>query len=359
MKIAALAFTSAIALAACSESSDAGAGGDQTAATIECATGTLSGEGSSFQKNAITEWIKLYQEQCTGATINYNATGSGAGIKQFLAGQVDFAGSDSALKEEEAAAALTRCANNPAWNLPMVTGAITMSYNIDGVEDLVLSPDVAAKIFLGQITTWDDPAIAGLNPDATLPSAPITVFFRSDESGTTDNFTKWLSAAAPQVWTAPPAKAWPTGATGEGKEKNSGLLEAVSATPNSISYIDYSDALAGGLTYAQVDLGSGPVELNAQTAGAAMELAEVVGEGNDLKLKLDYGTTEAGVYPVVAVAYEIVCSAGLPQTQADLLQSFLTFTASEAGQAELERIGYIPLPASVETKVAAAVEALA
>jgi phosphate transport system substrate-binding protein len=358
MKVAALAFTSAIALAACGESSDT-ASGDNTEPTINCASGTLSGEGSSFQKNAITEWIKLYQEQCTGATINYNATGSGAGIKQFIAGQVDFAGSDSALKEEEAAAAQQRCGGNDAWNLPMVSGAITISFNVAGVDDLVLTPDVTAKIFLGQVAKWNDPAIAALNEGATLPDAPITVFFRSDESGTTDNFTSWLNAAAPSVWTAEPGKAWPAGAAGEGKEKSSGVLEAVKANANSIGYLDYSDALAAGLTYAQLDLGEGPVQLTAASAGAAIALAEVVGEGNDLKLELDYATTEAGVYPVVAVAYEIVCSAGLPQTQADLLKSFLTFTASPEGQAELERIGYIPLPESVESKVAAAVEALA
>jgi phosphate transport system substrate-binding protein len=358
MKVAALAFTSAIALAACGESGDT-ASGDDTEPTINCASGTLSGEGSSFQKNAITEWIKLYQQQCTDATVNYNATGSGAGIKQFLAGQVDWAGSDSALKEAEAQSAVERCGGNDAWNLPMVTGAITVSFNIDGVETLVLTPDVAAKIFIGQITTWNDPAIAALNEGAALPDAPITVFYRSDESGTTDNFTKWLNASAPTVWTADPGKAWPAGAAGEGKPQNAGLLEAVSATTNSITYLDYSDALAGGVTFAQLDLGSGPVELTPESAGRAMELAEIVGEGNDLKLELDYATTEADVYPVVAVAYEIVCSAGLPQTQAELLKSFLTFTSSPEGQAELERIGYIPLPESVESKVAAAVEALA
>lgn len=356
MKFATVAFAGALALSACSETGDdAGSSASSSAAAIDCQSGTLSGEGSSFQKNAITEWIKLYQQQCSGATINYNATGSGAGVKQFLAKQVDWAGSDSALKPEEAANAAARCNGNEAWNLPMVAGAIGVAYNLDGVESLVLTPDVISKIFLGQITAWNDPAIAELNPGVTLPASKITVFFRSDESGTTDNFTKYLSAAAPSVWTAPPAKAWPTGAAGEGKGQNAGILEAVRANPNSISYLDYSDIMAGGLSAAAIDNGGGPVELNPTTAGEALAAATNIGEGNNIVLQYDYTTTEG--YPIVAVAYEIACSAGGPAAQ-PLLKSFLTFTSSADGQSALQRIGYVPLPESLDAQVAAAVAAL-
>ena len=358
MKFATVAFAGVLALSACSGSGDSDSSDSPSAAAIDCSTGTLSGEGSTFQKNAIVEWAKLYQTACPDATINYNPTGSGAGIKQFIAGQVDWGGSDSALKEEEVPAATERCTGNEPWNLPMVGGAITIAYNVEGVDNLVVTPDVAAAIYLGQITSWDDPAIAADNPDASLPAAPITVFFRSDESGTTDNFTKWLSASAPTVWTAPPAKAWPAGAAGEGKQGNAGLLEAVTANANSITYLDYSDALAGGVTTAAVDLGSGPVEATPETASAAIALAEIVGEGNDLRLKLDYGTTEAGVYPIVAVAYEIVCSAGLAADTAALQQSFFTYTSSADGQAALAEIGYIPLPESIDDLVVEAVAAL-
>jgi phosphate transport system substrate-binding protein len=354
MKFATMAFAGALALSACSET-----GGDSTAdesaPTIDCQSGTLSGEGSSFQKNAITEWIKLYQQQCTDATINYNPTGSGAGIKQFIAQQVDWAGSDSALKPEEATAAAQRCGGNDAWNLPMVAGAIGVAYNVEGVENLVLTPDVVAKIFLGQITTWDDPAIAALNDGVALPSETITVFYRSDESGTTDNFTKYLNAAAPTVWTAPPAKAWPSGATGEGKEKSAGILDAVKSNPNSISYLDYSDIFAAGLSAAAIDNGGGAVELTPANASTAIAQAQNTGEGNNIVLKFDYTTTEG--YPIVAVAYEIACSAGGPSSQ-PLLKSFLSYTASPEGQAVLEGIGYVPLPESVEANVADAVGAL-
>ena len=354
MKFAAVAAAGVLALGACSETSDDGAA--EGAADIDCASGKLSGEGSSFQKNAITEWVKLYQQACPDATVNYNPTGSGAGIKQFIAGQVDWAGSDSALKEDEVADAAERCEGNDPWNLPMVAGAIGITYNVDGLEDLVITPDVAAKIFLGEISAWNDPELAALNEGAALPDADITVFFRSDESGTTDNFTTYLNAAAPEVWTADPGKAWPSGATGEGKEKSSGILEAVSANANSISYLDYSDIFAGGLGAAQVDNGGGPVELTAETASAAIGAAQNVGSGNDIRLEFDYSTTDG--YPIVAVAYEIVCSAGLDEDTTALLTSFLTYTSSTDGQSELERIGYVPLPSDVQSAVSTAVAAV-
>ncbi len=353
---AAVACAGVLALSACSESDSGDSSADGGAADIDCVSGTLSGEGSSFQKNAITEWGKLYQQACPEATINYNATGSGAGINQFIAGQVDWAGSDSALKEGEVADAAARCSDNEAWNLPMVSGAIGVTYNVAGLDSLVLTPDVVAQIFLGQVTTWDDPAIADMNPDAALPSEAITVFYRADESGTTDNFTKYLNAAAPSVWTAEPGKAWPTGAAGEGKGQSAGILEAVSANMNSISYLDFSDIQAAGLSAAAIDNGGGAVELTAETAAAAIGQASNVGEGNDIRLEFDYSTTEG--YPIVAVAYEIVCSAGLESGTTELLKSFLGYTASPQGQAELERIGFVPLPESVESDVAAAVAAI-
>lgn len=356
MKFATVAVAGVLMLSACSES-DSGSGDSGSASPIDCQSGTLSGEGSSFQKNAISEWVKIYQQACPDATINYNPTGSGAGIKQFTAGQVDWAGSDSALKDAEVGPAAERCSGNDAWNLPMVAGAIGISYNVDGLDTLVLTPDVAAKVFLGTITKWNDPAIAALNEGATLPDAAITVFFRSDESGTTDNFTKYLNATAPDVWTADPGKAWPSGATGEGKEKSAGVLDAVKSNANSITYLDYSDIFAAGLSAAQIDNGAGPIELTPATAAAAIAGAENVGEGNDIRLKFDYTTTDG--YPIVAVTYQIVCSAGLAEAPAALLKSFLTYAASTDGQSELERIGYVPLPDSVEGSVAAAVAALA
>lgn len=360
-QVAAIAATGILALAACSNngSSTSASSGSTTPANVNCASGTLSAEGSSAQNNAMVEWIKQYQTACPDATINYNPTGSGAGIQQFLAGQVDFAGSDSALNAEagEVAKAKTRCENNDAWNLPMVVGPIAVAYNVEGVDSLILNADATAKIFKGDIKKWNDSAIAKLNPGVTLPDKDITVFYRSDESGTTENFTKYLQAAAPKVWTDAPGKAW-TG-TGEGKEKSAGVQEATIQNPDSITYVEWSYARDGGLGIAQVDTGaSKPVTLSAKSAGAALDQAKIVGTGDDLTMQLDYTTTAPDTYPIVLVTYEVACSAGLPQQQGDLVKSFLTYTSSKDGQSILEPLGYAPLPSTVRSKVATSVAAL-
>jgi phosphate transport system substrate-binding protein len=364
-RLAAVALVGALALSACGSddntepSTGASDGGDAA-----CASGTLNGEGSSAQKNAIDEAIATFGEKCADAKVNYNPTGSGAGIKQFNAAQVDFAGSDSALKTEpkdgviEADAAKQRCGGNPAWNLPLVAGPIAIAYNVPGAEGVTLTPDVAAKIFLGQITTWNDPAIAGINSGVNLPATPIKVFYRSDESGTTENFAKYLQAAAPSAWTEEPSKVWP-GKAGEGREKSAGVAEGVKSTAGGITYVEWSYARDNNLGVAKVDNGGGAVELSGESAGKALTTAKPDGEGNDLRLKLDYATKEAGVYPIVLVTYEIVCSKGLDATKTALVTSFLTHLASPEVQTGLEEIGYAPVPSEVLTKVQTAVQAIA
>jgi phosphate transport system substrate-binding protein len=363
-----VALVGALALTACgSDQNTAGgstaSGSGTSAANTTCGKGSLNAEGSSAQKNAIEQAIADFQTQCSGSTVNYNPTGSGAGIKQFIAGQVDFAGSDSALKDKpkagestaEQASADAKC-GSPAWNLPMVTGPIAVSYNLPGVGKLVLTPDVAAKIFSGKITTWNDPAIAKANPGVKLPSMPVKVFFRSDESGTTENFTKYLAAAAPKDWTAAPGKKW-TG-KGEGKEKSAGVANAVKTTPGGITYAEWSYAKDNKLGIAQIDNGSGPVELTGDSAAKAVSAATVAGTGNDLKLKLDYATKEAGAYPIILVTYEIVCSKAKDPAKTELLKGFLKSFASADEQKKLQDIGYAPLPAEIQSKVATAIGAI-
>jgi len=362
--LASVAVVGSIALTACGSDNNNGtdaAGGSSSSSSSDCPTGTLNAEGSSAQKNAIDEAISSFQDKCSGATVNYNPTGSGAGIKQFLAGQVDFAGSDSALKttekdgKVEADEAAKYC-GSPAWNLPMVTGPIAVAYHVKGVDKLVLTPEVIANIFNGKVTTWNDASIAKINSGVTLPSEPIKVFFRSDESGTTENFTKYLNGAAPSAWTAEPGKAW-TG-KGEGKEKSAGVAGAVQSTEGGITYAEWSYAKDNKLGIAQIDNGAGPVELTGETVGKAIATAKADGQGNDLRLKLDYATKEAGAYPINLVTYEIVCSKGKDAAKAKLVKAFLKSFASEETQKSLEEIGYAPLPDEVRTKVDAAIDAL-
>ena len=171
-------------------------------AVAACSSGgTTSGNsikasGSSAQKNAMTEWINSYQQANAGSTIDYQANGSGAGIQDFINNQTSFAGSDSAIKDADLQKANQRCGTGPAINIPMVGGAIVVAFNVPGVEKLNLSSSVAAQIFSGKITKWNAPAIASLNSGVKLPDATIVQFHRSDSSGTTDNFTKYLRASA-------------------------------------------------------------------------------------------------------------------------------------------------------------------
>jgi len=285
------------------------------------------------------------------------------GIKQFIAGQVDFAGSDSALKDKPAAGATNieqadadKACGSPAWNLPMVTGPIAVAYNVKGVDKLILTPAVTAKIFNGLIKTWNDPAIAAINPGVNLPAQAIKVFFRSDESGTTDNFTKYLKAAAASDWPADPGKKW-TG-KGEGKEKSAGVANAVKSTDGGVTYAEWSYAKDNKLGIAQIDNGSGPVELTGESVGKAVTAATQTGQGNDLKLKLDYATKEAGAYPILLVTYEIVCSKSKDSAKAPLTKAFLKSFAAADMQTKLQAIGYAPLPAEIQAKVTTAIEAL-
>ena len=371
--VAGVVLVSSLTLAACgsdnntaaSETSAASTAGKTSAAAapaVDCGTGgKINAEGSSAQKNAIEQAIASFADVCPDITVNYNPTGSGAGITQFTAAQVDFAGSDSALNADkgEVAAAAARCAANPAWNLPMVTGPIAVAYNLSGVDKLVLNAEVTAKIFRGEITTWNDPAIAALNTGVTLPSDAIHVFFRSDESGTTDNFTKYLKAASNGAWTDEHAKAWPATGAGEGREKSAGVAEGVKTTPGGISYVEWSYAKDNKLGIAEIDNGSGAVELNADSVGKAVAAAKPAGEGNDLQLKLDYATKEAGAYPIILVTYEIVCSKGLDANLTTGVKAFLTHFASADVQKSLVDIGYAPLPAAVQANVAKAIAAIA
>ena len=222
----------------------------------------------------------------------------------------------------------------------------------------VLSAEVLAKIFNGTVKTWNDPAITKLNPGVTLPSDAITVFFRSDESGTTENTTKFLSAAGNGAWTKEPAKAW--SGTGEGKNKSSGVAEAVGSTKNSISYMEWSYARDNKLPIAQLSssTGTGATELTGESVGKAVSEATIAGSGNDLALKLNYEPKDSAAYPALLVTYEIVCSKGLDADKTALEKDFLTFFSSEEEQQALQDLGYAPLPADLLTKVKASVAAI-
>ncbi|AMO07568.1 phosphate-binding protein [Mycolicibacterium neoaurum] len=354
----------ALTLTACGSDNNAGTSagsGSETgsASAADCGgKNSITAEGSTAQQNAIALFNQVWSQKCQGKNLSYNPTGSGAGREQFVAKNVDFAGSDSAIKGDQAQQAAERCGGNPVWNLPLVFGPIAMAYNVEGVDGLVLNGDVLAKIFQGQVTKWNDPAITALNAGKTLPDTAITPIFRSDSSGTTDNFQKYLGAASGGVWTKGDGSEFQGGA-GEGAQKSAGVAQAVQATPGAIGYVEKGFADQAGIPYAQIDNGSGAVELTDESAGKAIDAAKFAAEGNDLTLDLAslYGTSEAGAYPLVLATYEIVCSNGYDADTAAAVKSFLTVAAND-GQQGLSSAGYVPLPEKFKERLLTSIEAI-
>ncbi|GIF06015.1 phosphate ABC transporter substrate-binding protein PstS [Actinoplanes siamensis] len=354
--VAGIALTATIALTACGSDNDGGdtATGAAAPSAGTCVGGTISAQGSSAQKNAMDEWIKAYTASCSGAKIDYNPNGSGAGVKAFTTGLADFAGSDSALKDDEQKTADAKCGST-AINLPMVVGPIAVVYNVQDADGLQFSSATLAKIFSGKITKWNDPAIAAENSGAKLPDATIEAVHRADESGTTDNFTKYLSKSAEADWTYGNAKAW-AAPGGTGANKSDGVAAKIKGTPNTISYVELSFAENSSLQTAKIKNGAGEfTELTPESAGKTIEGAKVAGTGDDLKLDIDYNATTAGAYPIVLATYEIVCTKYADAAKGKAVQGFLKYTTSAEGQTKLKDLGYAPLPESVRAKVAASV----
>lgn len=359
--IAGLAIAATLAMTACGSNNDTHKGGTGAAKPkTACAKGSLTSQGSTAQKNAMDEWIKAYQQQCAGAQINYQGTGSGAGVTAFTAGTADFAGSDSALKDgDEQTKADGRCKAGPALDLPMVTGPIAVVFNVSGVDALQFKPETLAGIFSGKIKTWDDAAIKADNPDAkSLPSTPIQAVHRSDSSGTTQNFTKYLEKSAPSAWTFADDKVWkaPGGVAAQGSD---GVAGKVAQTPGTIAYAEWSFAQTNNLKTAKIYNGAGEyTALTADSAAKTVSGAKVVGQGDNLKLGIDYSTKVSGAYPIVLVTYEIACGKGNAADKLALLKSFLTYTSSTEGQSQLTKQGYAPLPSTVQGKVQTAIKGL-
>ena len=355
---AALAGT--LALTACGASNEGGGsnGGDTGNAGGEQLSGTLVGAGASSQQAAMQGWTAGYSAVQPDVTVNYDPVGSGGGREQFLAGGTDFAGSDAALDEEELAAAEERCGESGIFELPNYIAPIAVVYNLEGVDELNLSPETLAGIFNQQITTWNDPAIAADNPDAELPDQAITPVNRSDESGTTENFLEYLTAAAGEAWPHEPSGDWPV-AGGEAAQGTSGVVGAVAAGNGTIGYADLSQA--GDLGVANIGVGGEFVEPTAEAAAAVVESSEQLeGRGEyDFAIELARDTTESGNYPIVLVSYHVGCIEYDDQETADLVKDFMTYVISEDGQqAAAESAGSAPISDGLREQAQGAIDAI-
>jgi phosphate transport system substrate-binding protein len=360
----ALLATGTLLLSACGsdDNSSSGSGGGSEPAGDCGGKEALKASGSTAQANAMTRFINAYEKDCPGFTLNYTSSGSGAGVSEFLGGQTDFGGSDSPLNAEkgEVEKAKQRCGGSDAWNLPAVFGPIAVTYNVAGVDGLVLDRPTLGKIFNGAVKTWNAPEIAALNEGVALPAEPINVIFRSDESGTTDNFQKYLDAASDGSWGKGAGKSF-AGGVGEGAKGNEGTSAAIKSTPGSITYNEWSFAKSQGLSIANIITSAGPepVELSTETAAKAIDAVKFKGDGNDLVLDTSsfYKPTEAGSYPIMLAAYEIVCSKYPDADVATAVKAFL-HSALGNGQSGLEENGYIPVPEAFKERLTTAVDAI-
>lgn len=323
-------------------------------------TGTLTGVGSSAQAAAMNAWKTGFMSKFPGATVQYSPDGSGAGRGALLAGAADFAGSDAYLDEEELELSKDVCGPDGAFDIPVYISPISLAFNIPGVDELKLDAETIALIFRNEINNWQDEAIASQNPGVDLPDLKITAVNRSDDSGTTENFTDYLSSAASEVWPEDPGGTWPTTLQGENAKGNSGVVKVVANTEGAITYADDS-AVDDSVTTVSVKVGDEYVPVTAGAASNAVKGASRL-EGraaNDIALELDRTTNESGAYPIVLVSYHILCNEYDSEQTVELLKAFENYVLSKEGQQDAaEAASSAPLPRDLARLARDAVESV-
>jgi phosphate transport system substrate-binding protein len=349
--------TAALALAACSSSSSSSsstpasstssspaAGTSSSAAAL---SGTINASGSTFQTNFQQSAIQGFKTVQPGVTVNYGGGGSGAGRTALYSGTVLFAGSDSPIPASEMSKVP---AGKTVLYFPVQIGPIAIAYNLSGVSGLKLDAPTLAKIFQGQITTWNDPAIKALNPSASLPTTPITLAVRSDSSGTTQNFSAYLVKAAGSAWKLGTASTitWPK--TAHAANGGSGLAQAVKSTPGAIGYVDFSTATASGLTAATIKNSSGDF-VAPSTAGATAAAQHVTPAAN-----LTFSTVDepgATSYPITYQSWDLLYEKQPNANDAALLKAYIGYLLGSSGQALLTPLNLAPLPSAIDSAAVA------
>jgi phosphate transport system substrate-binding protein len=358
--VLAVAASLAFVAAGCGDANDnsssdgAAASGDGGSADV---SGNIAGAGSSAQDAAMQSWIAGLQSSSPDATVSYDPVGSGGGREQFVSKGVDFAGSDSALADDELKGAQDRCGGpDNLIEIPVYVSPIAVIYNLDGVDDLQLSPETAAKIFAQKITKWNDPAIAADNPGAKLPDQRIAPVNRSDESGTTANFTDWLHQTAGAVWTYEPDGNWPVKG-GEAAEGTSGVVDAVKNGKGTIGYADESQA--GELGVAKIKVGSEYVAPSAEAAAAVLDKSKESTDAGKYVFTFTLDRTVEGTYPVTLVSYQIACTKYDSADKGKLVQALYKYIISPEGQdAAAKNAGSAPISDKLRQQIQPAVDAI-
>lgn len=348
----------ALAVSACGAGNEEPSG-DSSDGGESSLSGELNGGGATSQEKAQNAWRTGFQTANPDVTVNYDPIGSGDGRANFISEATSFAGTDSALDDDEGelTAAGERCGGGNVIQVPAYISPIAVIFNLEGVDSLNLSGEVIANIFNGTITSWDDEAIAALNEGVELPSTSISPVHRQDDSGTTENFTAYLEAAGNGAWAYEPDGLWPDALSGEAADGTSGVVGVVEGGDGTIGYADASAVGDLGVVAVQVgDEFNQPSPEGAANVVAVSPPLEGAGE-TDMAVELARDTTESGTYPVVLVSYLVACETYADETEAELVREYLTYVISPEGQdAAAAEAGSAPLEAGMQDKALGLIE---
>jgi len=310
---------------------------------------TLNGAGATFPNPMYSKWFSEYHKIHPDVEINYQAIGSGGGIRQVLAGTVDFGATDGPMTDEQLAQAKVKI-----LHIPTVLGAVVPAYNVPGVkEEVKFTPDVLADIFLGKISNWNDPRIAKANPEIKFPNQDIVLAHRSDGSGTTYIFTDYLSKVSPD-WQSQVGKGtsvrWPKGLGGKGNEGVTGMIRQI---PGSIGYVELIYAVQNNIPYGTVQNAAGAfvkASLESVTAAAA----SVKTMPADFRVSI---TNAPGkdAYPISSFTWLLIPVKSKDPARGKIIVDFLNWMLDE-GQKMTAALTYAPLPDSVVSKVKIAIK---
>ena len=313
---------------------------------------SLNGAGATFPNPIYQKWFSEYSTYHSGVQINYQSLGSGAGIRQVIAGTVDFGATDGPMTDEQLSQVQTKI-----LHIPTVLGSVVVAYNIPGVKkELNFTPELLANIFLGKTTNWKDPEIAKINPGINFPDKPIVVVHRSDGSGTTYCFTDYLSKVSPE-WASKVGKntsvKWPVGLGGKGNEGVAGTIRQVEG---SIGYTELIYAAQNDITFGRIKNKKGnfvKASLLSTTAAAAAASANMPA---DYRVSItDADGKDA--YPISTFTWLLIPQQSKDAAKGKVLHDFLSWMISR-GQLAAGDLGYAPLPKEIAKKVQATIETI-
>lgn len=348
-------------LAACGDNTAAPESTSATKDGVASLTGEYAGAGASSQQTAVEAWIEGFRSQAPNATVAYNPSGSGAGVSTFLTGSTVWAGSDKALSAEEIEQSKSVCASGTAFDVPVYVSPIAVAFNLDGIstagKHVNMDAATIAKVFNGEITRWNDPAITEQNPGLDLPNLTITVVHRSDKSGTTLNFVSYLKDVAPSAWPHDLSENWPN-EVGQGAKGTSGVVSTIKQANGTIGYADFSQV--GNLGTVAVKVGDDYTPISADAASKVIADSPVdtsVDGDNRIVIDINHKTAATGAYPIVLVSYDIVCPAYKESNDATFAKAWLTYVTSAEGQkAAQDAAGTAPLPSNLTGKITASID---